>query len=102
MLKMLLFKPSPNPARFSVLLGHIIGVSLRSKPLGKRKEADKGTPDGKKLVEENRVRQCKHPCFLLIIKQDSIISFYSTHILSSKIAISHHILVRQLRLDLLL
>ena len=60
MLKLLLAKSTPNPARFSVLIGHIVGVSLRLKPLGKRKEAEAGGTSGRGLVEDNSVRVRLH------------------------------------------
>lgn len=56
MLSLLLTKSTPSPGRFAVLIGHIIGVSLRLKPLGKRKGADGGLQSGRVLVEANQVR----------------------------------------------
>ena len=55
MLQFLLTKPTPTPFRFSVLIGHIIGVALRLKTLGKRKEGDYGQTTGRAIVEANQV-----------------------------------------------
>lgn len=55
MLNILLTKPTSSPFRLSVLIGHVIGVALRLKPFGKRKEEDAASETGPEMVEAHKV-----------------------------------------------
>ena len=87
MLPFLLTKSTSIPSRFSVLIGHIIGVALRLKPLGKRKEGEGGQITGRAMVEANQVGGIPISLASVDVWQDSITSFYCNHILSAKTAL---------------
>jgi hypothetical protein len=66
----LILAKTTNASRYSVLLGHVIGVALRLKET-KTKQVN----NGRLVIEE---------------KKDAIATFYSTHILGSKTAVPRY------------
>ncbi|CAK9780191.1 putative regulation of translational elongation-related protein [Cutaneotrichosporon oleaginosum] len=59
----------PVPTRAAVLLGHIVSVALRAKPV-------KGQPEGRTVIEGQK---------------DPLLNYYSTNILSTKTALPQHV-----------
>lgn len=76
----------PVPSRAAVLLGHIVGVSLRAKPA-------KDLPEGRSIVEGQKVSDIlgETTSDPKLTQKDALLNYYSTNVISTKTALPPHV-----------